>query len=258
MKEYSFSDLIDVMKKLRGENGCPWDKEQSYSSLLKFLIEESHEYIEAVFKNDKAEMAEELGDVLLQVVFHAQIASELNDFDITDVISGITSKMIRRHPHVFSDKKINSSDEVLVEWDKIKKTEKPQKEKKSALDGVVPQLPALSYAAELQKKAGKVGFDWPDIKGPISKIKEEMLEVEEAIAEKQLEDVEEEIGDLLFSVVNLSRKLGLDGEIALKRANMKFTDRFYKVENEALKNPSKNLKDYSLEELDVLWNKIKK
>jgi tetrapyrrole methylase family protein / MazG family protein len=255
-KKYSFDDLVGIMNKLRSENGCPWDKEQTHDTLLPFLIEESHEFIDAVHQADRKGMEEELGDVLLQVVFHAQIATESSAFTIDDIITGICSKMIHRHPHVFGDKEVNTAQEVLKEWDKIKAKEKAHT-RDSALDGVAQSLPALSLAAELQKKAAKVGFDWPDDKGPREKILEELQEFIEALESGDRSDSEEELGDLLFSIVNLARKRGLSGEVALRRTNQKFEARFRKVEELAggLLHKKQVL---PLEQLDEYWEQAKK
>jgi tetrapyrrole methylase family protein/MazG family protein len=260
---YDVTSLAEVVALLRKPDGCPWDKEQTHESIRANMIEEAYEVVDAIDKKDNENLKEELGDVLLQVVFHAQMAREEGQFNLQDVIDAITDKLIRRHPHVFGDEDIETSDEVLKRWDDIKKTEKT--ERVSVLDGVPKALPSLSKAYELQKKAGKVGFDWPDIMGVRAKIDEELAEVDEALAklsEKSVDeyaknDVECEIGDVLFSIANFAKHLGIEPEVALNRTNAKFLRRFEYVENQ-VKKSNKMWSDFSLEALDIFWEEAKK
>ncbi len=264
--KYSFNDLIDIMKKLRSPAGCPWDKEQNIRSLLPYLIEESCEYIDAAQADDKNHMCEELGDVLFQVIFHSQIAKENGDFSIEDVVHGVSEKMIRRHPHVFGELHVENSAAVVREWERIKATEKNNREqaKNSAMDKVSKSLPTLAKAQELQRRAAKVGFDWKKNESSFEKVREEfnefLEEKQKAIAEKaekfnELEMVrlEDEFGDILFSLVNAGRHLGLNAETALMRANSKFENRFRQIE----KLSDTALNEKSDTELLVLWEKAK-
>lgn len=243
-------ELLGIMQKLRSPEGCPWDREQSFNSLLPYLLEESYEYIDAVQSGDAKLMAEELGDVLLQVVFHAQIAKEEGKFTIDDVIKAICEKMVRRHPHVFGDENLGTSTEVLKKWEEIKNSEKEEKPK-SAMDKVPRSMVALSRAQELSRRAAKVGFDWSDSKPVLEKVKEEIAEFE---SEKNGSlEAEEEFGDILFALVNLARHKGINAETALSRANAKFEKRFRQVEILAGGNPQ----NFTLEELDKFWNQAK-
>jgi MazG family protein len=250
LKDSSFSKLLSIMQKLRSPTGCPWDKEQNFNSLLPFLLEESYEYIDAVHSGNAKLMAEELGDVLLQVVFHSQIAKEEDKFTIDDVINGICEKMIRRHPHVFSDCSISTADAVLAKWEEIKLAEKEEKPK-SAMDKVPLSMVALSRAQELSRRAAKVGFDWSEPKPVLEKVKEEIAEFE-AETDGSLE-AEEEFGDILFALANLARHKGINAETALARANAKFEKRFRQVEIMAGGKPQ----NFTLEELDQFWERAK-
>ncbi len=252
---YSFDDLVDIMEKLRRPGGCPWDAEQTHESIKKCMIEETYEVIEALDSGDMVKVYDELGDLLLQVVFHAQIAKDNGDFDIGDVTNAICTKLIRRHPHVFGDEKLTTSEDVLDKWDDIKKHEKGEKSTTETLKSVAVSLPALMRAQKVQAKAAKVGFDWRDVSGALDKIHEETRELEEAI-EKDT-NKEEELGDLLFSVVNVSRFIGADSEEALYKTINKFVARFSHVESMANKE-GRALSDMSLEEMDRLWDKSKK
>ncbi|MGL1935711.1 MAG: nucleoside triphosphate pyrophosphohydrolase [Fibrobacterales bacterium] len=268
-KKYTFQELIDIMARLRGKDGCPWDREQTHESLLQYLIEETAEFIDGVQNGDDAEMCDELGDVLLQVIFHAQIAEEENRFAIEDVISAISNKMVHRHPHVFGDLKLNTSDDVLNNWDSFKQVEKEKRgitEEKTIMKGLPKTMPALSLAKKIQNRAAKVGFDWPNADGVYEKITEEIDEFKaeiktdidrpEALYEQNApvsDAAEEEFGDILFSVVNLGRKYGIDPEIALRKANNKFVGRFKQME----KISENELNSQTLEELDQLWNRVK-
>jgi nucleoside triphosphate diphosphatase len=248
--------LRAVMHRLRAPGGCPWDAEQTHESLLPHLIEEAYEVAEAARSGDTAHLCEELGDLLLQPFFHAEIASESGAFNIDDVARGITEKLIRRHPHVFGDAKAETSDAVLTQWDAIKRVEKGGG-KKPCLDGISLGLPALMRAQKLQKKAAKAGFDWPDAEPVLAKVREEADEIAEAVRDQDSAQIEEEVGDLLFTVVNLARKLGVDAELALTRANGKFTARFHQVE-ERLAKQGLTLGEASLEEMDAVWDEVKR
>lgn len=247
--------LRDVMHRLRAPGGCPWDAEQTHESLLPHLLEEAYEVAEAARSGDMKHFCEELGDLLLQPVFHAEIASESGAFTLDDIARGITEKLIRRHPHVFGDAVAETSDAVLTQWDVIKQTEKGNKPQKH-LDGISHGLPALMRAQMLQKKAAKVGFDWPNTDPVVAKLKEETEEIIEALANGDEAAVREEVGDLLFTVVNLARKLGVDAELALTEANHKFEDRFGKVEDEVAKQ-GVPLGKATLEQMDAAWDAIK-
>jgi tetrapyrrole methylase family protein/MazG family protein len=247
-----FSFLRQVIARLRGPGGCPWDQKQTHVSLKKYLIEEAYEVLDAIDEEDDEAIAEELGDVLLQVLLHAQIGEEEGFFAIDDVIAVLTEKMIRRHPHVFGDVKAEDADEVIANWEAIKANEAGKSERESLLDGVPKGLPAILKAYQYQKKAAKAGFDWKEI-GPVyDKIKEELQEFQEASGEEQLK----ELGDLLFSVVNLARFYKIDPEEALNATNRKFYARFNYIE-EALKAKNLSFDDVSLEEMDQFWNEAK-
>ncbi len=245
--------LVDVMKRLRSPGGCPWDREQTHESLKPYLLEEAYEVLSAIDMQDDEEIKEELGDLLLQIVFHAQLADEENRFSIDDVAESIVKKLIRRHPHVFSEVKVNGSEEVLRNWEKIKKDEG----KKSALDGVPPTLPALLKARRVQEKAKRVGFDWDNAQGAFEKVAEEVNELRKAIAEGKKGTVAEELGDLLFSIVNVSRFLDVDAEDALRKTINKFMARFRFIEEKIEKNGKKSIENHTLGELDLLWEKAK-
>ncbi len=252
--------LLKIMEKLRHpEDGCPWDKEQTFTTIAPYTIEESYEVADAIHRNDIEELKYELGDLLFQVVFHSQMAKEMDHFTFNDVVVAVCEKMERRHPHVFADVKIESIDEQTKAWEEIKAQERNQKgeeEVKSILDGVSMRMPAMSRAVKLQKKAASVGFDWPDHNGVIEKIKEELDEVIIEIQNKHHENLNREIGDLLFVIANLARKLNIDPESAVTSTNAKFERRFKAIESE-LKQQHKKMQDASLEELDKIWNKVK-
>jgi MazG family protein len=248
--------LRAIVAALRQPDGCPWDREQTHASLRAGLIEESYEVVEAINTNDDANLKEELGDLLLQPIFHAQIAEEEGRFTLDDVARSIVEKLLRRHPHVFGEDRCADSAEVLKKWDDIKRAEKGERVT-SALDGISGGLPALMRAEKVQKKAARVGFDWSEAAPVVAKIREELAEVEAEIATGTGPRIEEEIGDLLFSVVNLARKLKVDGETALQSATDKFSTRFRKVEALA-RERGITLEKLSLAELDELWDEVKR
>lgn len=243
--------LLAIMAKLRSPQGCPWDREQTHQSIKPQLVEECYELVEAIDATDDAHLKEELGDVLLHLIFHARMAEERQAFNFQDVIQALTEKIIRRHPHVFTSESLPDAGAVLARWQELKAREKP--ERTSALDGVPVHLPALMKCQELQKKAARVGFDWPEAAGVWEKVAEELAELRRATSpEKQAE----EFGDLLFSLVNLARHLGLDAEETCRQAAQKFERRFRAVEND-LQRHGRSMKNCSLEELDAAWNRVK-
>ncbi len=255
--------LVQLVERLRGENGCPWDRAQTRESLKPMLIEESYEVLDALDSPNSGDLKEELGDLLFQVVFHAQIASERGEFQLADVIDRLHEKMVRRHPHVFGGADLKTAEDVLKNWEDIKAAEKgvdssslPDSEK-SLLDGIPSKLPALHQAHQMTAKAARVGFDWARIEDILDKFREEMGELLEAHALKNTEKVAEEVGDLLFVGVNVARFLGIDPETALKRSNSKFNRRFRYVEA-AIKRQKRELKNASLSEMDALWEEAKK
>lgn len=251
-----FQDLLDIIETLRNPGGCPWDREQTHESLKSALLEECYEVIDAIENEDEDALIEELGDVLLQVVFHASIGKEDGYFDIMDVIGGISNKMINRHPHVFGNEQANTSEQVLVNWDEIKKEEKGIKTLTEEMQNIAKSLPATTRAYKVQKKAKKVGFDWDDVNCAMDKVKEELNEIKEVYNCEDKSIIEGEVGDLLFACINVARFLEVDGELALDKTIKKFIKRFSYIENEAIKN-NKNLKDMTLEEMDKLWEEAK-
>ncbi len=254
-----FQQLIDIMAKLRGSDGCPWDKKQTADTIKGHLIEEVYEVVEAINKKDYKELKEELGDLLLQIVFHSQIAKEKNEFEIKDVINAINKKLIRRHPHIFAGKKLVGIDEVLKHWEETKKQERKDAKKgkqASYLDGVPLALPALSYSHRLQAKAARVGFDWERAADIVEKLDEEVAEFKEALQRKDYSLVEHEIADLLFTLVNLARKLDIDSENALINVANIFAERFRKMEEFSRKD-GKDFAKLSLDEKEKLWQKAK-
>ncbi len=253
---YEFNDLVEIMKILRSPGGCPWDREQSHKSIRQNFIEETYEVIEAIDTDDKALLKEELGDVLLQVVFHSQMEAEDKSFDINDVCDGICKKLIVRHPHVFSNVKADDSETVLKNWDAIKMQTKSQKKQSDAMDSVSRSLPSLMRSGKIQQKAAKVGFDWQDVDGALGKLDEEIAELKDAIKKQDRDNQLEELGDVLFSVVNVSRFLKIDSEEALYKSCDKFVDRFKKVERLA-DSRGIDMKTASLEKLDSLWEEVK-
>lgn len=246
------------MSQLRDkENGCEWDKEQTFQSIAPHTIEEAYEVVDAINRSNIPDLEEELGDLLLQVVFLSQIASEDNLFNFNDVVQTITRKLIRRHPYVFSEKRDHSSEEQMDQWEEIKQEERELKKQSGILDGIAINLPALKRSQKIQKRAAKVGFDWPDRKGVFKKIKEEIRELEEAIESKDRESMKEEVGDLLMVITNLADRLDVDSEEALKGSNEKFISRFRYIERK-LNDSDKKFEDSSLAFLDELWDESKK
>ena len=246
------------MSQLRDkENGCEWDKEQTFETIAPYTIEEAYEVADAIERSNKEDLKEELGDLLLQVVFLSQIAKEEKSFEFNDVVQIITDKLIRRHPFVFSKKKSHSSGEQIDKWEEIKAQERKEKKQNGVLDGIAQNLPALYRSQKIQKRASKVGFDWPDVIGVFEKIKEETNELEEAIGTKDKELIEEEIGDLLMIITNLAQKLDVNSEQALKKSNDKFIRRFNYLEKQLNKRNEK-FSEASFEELDALWGQSKK
>ncbi len=239
-----YDRIIALMDRLRSD--CPWDRTQTFESIARYTIEESYEVADAIDRKDMADLKNELGDLLFQVLFHAKMASEIDAFDFADVCDGIVEKMVRRHPHVFEGTE-------QPDWDAIKAAERIGKGEQRTLDGVANSLPALMRADKLQRRAAKRGFDWPDTEGPVEKLREEIEEVKDAVASGTPTEVESEVGDFLFSAVNLARKLGVDPEVALRGANDKFTRRFNAVEDKA----STPLETLTLDEMEVLWEAAK-
>lgn len=251
-----FYDLLGIMDTLRGEDGCPWDKEQTHESLKRYLIEECYEVLEAIDEKNEDMLIEELGDVLLQVVFHARIGKEEGYFDINDVIKGISNKMIERHPHIFGKVKLETSEEVLKNWDDIKKKEKGFKSYTEELRHIPKNLPALMRAEKVQAKARKAGFDWDKVEDALNKVFEEYNEVKDVYKGKNRAKILEEIGDLIFAIVNVCRFLDIDPENALNYTIEKFINRFEYIENAALDKGMK-LKEMTLEQMDALWEEAK-
>lgn len=261
----TFDELVAVMAKLRAPGGCPWDHEQTYASLAQYLLEEAYETFDAIQEADQTgdttNLREELGDLLLQVVFHSTIGAERGDFTIDDVVEGVSKKLVLRHPHVFGDRKLARAQDVLDNWDKLKADEraasgKVEKQSESILDDVPVHFPALLEGLKLTKKAAKTGFDWKSASQIFDKLDEEIGELKNAMDTRDKGEIGEEIGDLLFVLVNLARHLDVEPETALKKTNRKFRQRFKFIE-EQLQLEGKRLEDSSLEEMDALWNRSK-
>ncbi len=255
----AISQLREIVAKLRAPGGCPWDREQTHSTLRGAILEEAYEVVAAIDASDDANLQEELGDLLLQSVFHSQIAAEEGRFDFDDVARGIAEKLLRRHPHVFGAESAVDSAAVLKRWDEIKRAEKQPGGSTAAaslMDGVSAGMPALIHAEKIQRRAAKAGFDWSDAAPVFAKLREEMIEVEQAAAEQSKSRVEDEIGDLLFTVVNLARKLHIDAEVALRAATAKFGRRFRQVEQIAASRGIQ-MDAATLAELDAIWDMVK-
>ncbi|MGD0968987.1 MAG: nucleoside triphosphate pyrophosphohydrolase [Candidatus Aquilonibacter sp.] len=254
-QHYSWDDLVEIMARLR--DGCPWDREQTHRTLVPYLIEETYEVVEAIEADEASALCEELGDLLLQIVFHAQLGAETGKFTVADVVDALSNKMVRRHPHVFGDAVIEDVDSQWRSWEKLKAQEATGQKRKSRLEGIPKALGALQRGQRMQEKASRVGFDWPNIGGVLDKLHEELTELAEARRLKQDDPhVREELGDVLFTVVNLSRALGIDAETAMREANEKFYRRFVFMEERAAAG-GKTLSDLSLDELEELWQLAK-
>lgn len=253
---YTVQDLVEIMRLLRAPGGCPWDAEQTHESIKKNLIEETYEVIEAINKKDADLLCEELGDLLMQVVFHAQMENEIGSFDFDKVADGVCKKLVERHPHVFGEVEISGVDDVLTNWDSIKRKTKGQKNTTESMLSVPRELPALMRATKLQKKAADVGFDWNDVSGALDKLEEEIKELRQAIANNDKSNMSEELGDVLFSAVNVSRFIKTDAEEALTAASDKFLSRFTVVEKLA-EERGIDMRCENLEVLDGLWDEAK-
>ena len=256
MKNVSFDRLVDVVAMLRSDNGCPWDLAQTHESLKADLIEEAYELIEAIDAKVPKKICDELGDLLMQVMLHSQIATDRNEFSVDEVIENLTEKLVRRHPHVFGSVVATDENEVLENWEEIKRGEEGNKDRKSSLDGIPHSLPSLQRAEKIQKKASRAGFDWDTTEDVLPKLQEEIDEIEESIRNDDITEIEMEIGDLLFSVVNLCRFLNVQPEEALRKSTRKFVDRFQRMET-ALERTNKKFKDYDLSTLDQIWEQVK-
>ncbi len=250
----SLEKLVEIMKALRSERGCPWDREQTRESLKPFLVEETYEVLEAIDEGDPEKIKEELGDLLFQIIFHAHLGEEQGDFDINDIVEGITEKMLARHPHVFGDEKYGSADDVSQKWEEHKKKEGKLRE--SLLEGIPKGLPALLRAHRLQDRASRVGFDWDRVDDVLRKLEEEVAEFRKAMKEENEKGVEEELGDIFFSLVNVSRFVGVNPEDALRKTISKFIKRFRHMEIRAA-GDGLSLSDMTLEEMDALWEAAK-
>ena len=251
-----FDSLVQVLKDLRGPEGCPWDKEQNHQSLTPYAIEEVHEMVEAIESGVDADMQEELGDVLFQVVLHAQIANERQAFNIQDVIESIVSKLVRRHPHVFADTKVKNSGEVMQNWESIKQEEKKNKPKNKSVLDVPPSLPALQRSHKIGEKTEKYKFDWTEVEAVIKQLKSEITELEEAMAKKNAEHIQHEMGDVLFSAAQVARHLNVEPESSLRQANNRFTKRF-----EAMIKKTSDITTFtalSADEKEKLWKQVKR
>ncbi len=252
---YNYEDLLRVIHILRSPEGCPWDREQTHKSIRRGFLEETYEAVEAIDREDTALLCEELGDVLMQVVFHADIESDAGRFTMDDVIDGVVKKLVFRHPHVFASVQADTTEEVLVNWDALKKQEKGQSTATSTLESVAGTLPQLWRAEKIQSKAAKAGFDWPDISGALDKLEEETAELRRAV--ESGEGVQEELGDVLFAAVKVARFSGVDPEEALNGTCEKFISRFRAVE-EGVRAQGAAMEDMPLEELTALWDKAKR
>ena len=252
----NFPSLVRIMERLRGEGGCEWDRVQTHASLRQYLLEEAHEVVDAISRKDPGLLREELGDLLLQILFHAQIAREQGEFDITDVISSISEKMVRRHPHVFSDASASTPEAVSLQWEQIKKTME-HRNHSSLIGGVPRSFPALLRGAKITKKAARAGFDWENTGQVLRKVGEEMEELKEAISVGDSEKMEHELGDMLFALVNLARFLNVNPEVAMASANERFERRFEAMEKIAEESGC-SIEKTDLQTLDLFWEKAKK
>ena len=257
MKKELFEELIGVIATLRSENGCPWDREQTHETLKSTLIEETYETLEAIDTGDPKKLKEELGDLLLNIMLQAQIAAEHKNFDIYAVIETLTEKLIRRHPHVFGNINVEDSDEVVKNWEEIKRQESGYEDRKSVLDGIPDALPTLLRAQKIQNRAARVGFDWDKLADVVAKVDEELQEVKASISADEPEATSMELGDLLFAIVNLCRFMEIQAEETLRGANRKFMNRFKWMEAE-LERRGTNFEAHDLESLDAIWEEAKK
>ncbi|HET6515841.1 MAG TPA: nucleoside triphosphate pyrophosphohydrolase [Thermodesulfovibrionales bacterium] len=255
MSKDAFQRLIDIMAALRGENGCPWDREQTRESLKPFLVEETYEVLEAIDEGKPEMIKEELGDLLFQIIFHCRIADERKEFTMTDVADAIAEKMIGRHPHVFGDARFETSEEVLRQWEDRKKEE--GKNRESILEGIPKSLPSLLKAHRIQARASRVGFDWRQVDDVLEKLEEELREFRTALEKKDQKEIEDELGDIFFVLVNISRFVGVNPEDALRKTISKFISRFRHIEMAASESGRK-LSEMTLEEMDALWDEAKK
>jgi nucleoside triphosphate diphosphatase len=255
MARRTFDDLVKLMTTLRGPNGCPWDRKQTLPDLKPFVIEEAYEVVDAIDRNDRAALLEEIGDFLLEAVFITELTREEGSFDVYDSITAIHDKLVRRHPHVFGDVEAHDAEQVLVNWEKLKSDER-KAEQKGVLSGVPQSLPALLKASRLTEKAARVGFDWRRTEDVFDKVEEEIAELREAIASSKPEKIHEELGDLLFTIANVARKVGVNAEEALQSSNRKFQSRFGSMEA-AVHGGGRNLDELTLEEMDRLWDDAK-
>ena len=255
MSRRSFDDLVNLMTTLRGPGGCPWDRKQTLPDLKPYVIEEAYEVVDAIDRNDRAALVEEVGDFLLEAVFIAEIAREEGSFDVYDAITAIHDKLVRRHPHVFGDARADDAEQVLVNWEKLKSDER-KAENKSVLSGVPRSMPALLKASRLTEKASRVGFDWRRTEDVFDKLDEEIGELREAVTAGDAANIEEEIGDLLFTIANIARKVGANPEEALQSTNRKFMRRFESMEKQVHER-GQNLDPLELEEMDALWDVAK-
>ena len=251
----SFDRLVKIVRRLRAPDGCPWDREQTHKSLRPYLIEEVYELVDAIDSENYDDMKEELGDVLLHIIFHTDIRAEAGDFDIDDVIEYVCAKLIRRHPHVFGDVEVSGADEVLHNWENIKLSERKENdENASLLDGIPRSMPALLVAQRMQEKAARIGFDWTEIEDVREKLREEISELDEALKSNDADKIEDEIGDVLFVITNLARFLKINSEMALRRTNEKFSKRFRYIEK---KLREEKIEEPTLEIMDKFWNEAK-
>ncbi|MBN1897339.1 MAG: nucleoside triphosphate pyrophosphohydrolase [Spirochaetes bacterium] len=252
-----FENLVNTIKRLRGKNGCPWDKKQNFKSIIEPLVEESYEIIDAINLKNYSLLKEELGDLLIQIIFLSRLAEEKKRFNILDVIRGAKEKLIRRHPHIFGDIKVKGTKQVLENWERIKKTEKEDKKEKYSLGDVPSVLPSLLKAKKIQNKASRFGFDWGNKEGPVNKLKEEIEEFLQAVETDKKRKVEDEMGDIFFSLVNIARFYHINPEESLNKTIKKFIKRFNFIER-ALEKKGKSITDSNLEEMDFYWEKAKK
>ncbi len=255
-EKYTIDEFLQIMRKLRAPDGCPWDKEQTHASIRNNFLEETYEAVDAIDRDDATDMCEELGDVLMQVVFHAIMAEEENKFDFSDVVDGVSKKLVYRHPHVFGDVVAETSEKVLDNWEKLKRVEKSQETYSDTLKSVPAAFPALLRAQKVQKRASKAGYDFASAIDAFEKIGEESSELKSELSKGDKAKLIEELGDLLFSVVNVGRLLGIDCEEALSRSTVKFTDRFEKAERKIIAD-GYDIKDLSADKLDEYWEKAK-